>query len=730
MRTPSQAMLATTNITLPAAELPSQTPKPPTPARLWNPRSLTLIVLAWLILHIGGLFTPGLLDDVDSIYIEIAREMLHRHDFVTPYIDDIRFFDKPPLMYWLAAGSMHLFGETDWAARLPLALLTLALFLATYALGNRLFATVSPPAHPSQPPDQHPDRAALYASLALATSLGPYLYTRFFIPDILLALWMTLAVHLFLIALDRAQTRISPQKRVPHLRDSLTGAKVGEAPRPSPASTNSLPPMLAFAVIMAASVLTKGLIGLVFPIAFALLYLVLTRQLGLLKRLHLPAATALFLTLAAPWHILADLRNPPIPLPPGLGLPAHGGWAWFYLFNEHIARFLSRRIPHDYGQTPLWLFWLFLAVWIMPWTAFLPGALAHHLRILRRRLIPTEHNRLIPTEVEGSASPSTPRDREAAFVLLLWPAVVVAFFSLSARQEYYSLPAIPALALMAGGLLARADRARTRHPARTIQTSTQAAFTAQATSDSETRTAATSALRWSLYLLVPICTAIATITAWFALTAPQPIPGADMATLLASNPEAYNLSLGHLLDLTGAAMGLFRAPLAGVSLAMLTLGPIAWLIRRSGHTFTANLTLAAAAGALLLCVHAGLTRFYPILGSKSLALAIVDQQELHPAPDDLILIDGELTAGSTLLFYTRQPVHVVNARVNGLWYGSFWPDSPPLFETDATLHQLWSTPRRLFLLTYNAADRTQDLAPFAPVHTLASSGGKTILTNR
>ena len=97
---------------------------PPQPAstRRWSPRSLTILVLAWLILQIGGLFTPGLLDDVDSVYIEIAREMMQRHDYVTPYINGIRFFDKPPLLYWMAAGSMHVFGIHDWAARLPLAL--------------------------------------------------------------------------------------------------------------------------------------------------------------------------------------------------------------------------------------------------------------------------------------------------------------------------------------------------------------------------------------------------------------------------------------------------------------------------------------------------------------------------------------------------------------------------------------------------------------------------------
>ena len=138
--------------------------------------SVWILVGIWLVLHLGCMFTPGLLDDVDSIYIEAAREMLVRHDYVTPYVDGVRFFDKPPLMYWMAAGSMKVFGPYDWAARLPLSLCVLALFLCVYALGKRLYG----------------ERGGFYAALAIATSLGPYLFTRFYIPDILNALWMTL----------------------------------------------------------------------------------------------------------------------------------------------------------------------------------------------------------------------------------------------------------------------------------------------------------------------------------------------------------------------------------------------------------------------------------------------------------------------------------------------------------------------------------------------------------
>ncbi|MEO6801977.1 MAG: glycosyltransferase family 39 protein [Granulicella sp.] len=606
----------------------------------FNLLSLLGITLAWLLLQIGGLFSPGLLDDVDSIYIEIAREMLHRHDFVTPYINGVRFFDKPPLMYWMASGSMAVFGEHDWAARLPLALAVLAFFFAVYALGKRLFS----------------ERGGLYAALAVATSIGPYLYTRFFIPDILIALWMTLGVHLFLIALDRIREQRS-----------------------------ALMPCFGFAAVLALNLLTKGLIGLVFPVGFVLLYLVISGQLRLLTRMHLLASTAVFLAIAAPWHILATLRSPAIPLPAGIGLPATGGWAWFYLYNEHFARFVGKRIPHDYGNTPVWLFWIYTAIWMVPWTTFLPGAVREHLRNL------------------GHRYPVTLRQREAALSLMLWAGLVLGFFSISHRQEYYSLPAIPALALMAGGLLARAE-----------------------SGSEEGQRARRSALLWDAWLLVPLTTLVAAICGYFAITAPHPAPGTDIAALLANNPDLYNLSLGHIFDLTGAAMGLFRAPLAGVAVSMLAAGLGSYFLRRRGKSYAANLTLAAAMIVTLTCAHEGLRRFYPILGSKQLALAIDQVRK----PGDLIVLDGELTSGSTLIFYTHQQVHLIDGRVNGLWYGSFWPDAPQIFETEDSLHKLWASPQRVFLFTYNADRREKNLTPYGVVHALAASGGKTVLSNR
>lgn len=612
----------------------------PRASQRWNPRSVGWLVAVWAVLQFGGLFSPGLLDDVDSVYIEIAREMLQRHDYVTPTIDGIRFFDKPPLMYWMAAGSMRIFGEYDWAARLPLALAVLALLFAVYGLGKRLYG----------------ERGGFYAALVFATSLGPYLYTRFFIPDILICLWMTLGVWSFLAALSAAS--IVPKS----------------AERSSP-----LLPSLGFGVVLGLNLLTKGLIGLVFPLGLCLVYLLLTRQFALLLRARLWAAALAFAGVGLPWHVLVWLRNPAIAMPTGLGLPAHAGWAWFYLFNEHVARFLGRRIPHDYGNTPVWLFLLYTFIWVMPWAAFLPAGIG-----LARRWA-------------GHLVEVTVREREAALTITLWAAIVLVFFSISSRQEYYSLPALPALALMLGGALASIDpKVRAW------------------------------VLRCHLWGLLPLALVLAAICGWFALTAPEPKPGMDLSALLASNPALYNLSLGHLFDLTGAAMGLFRGPLALVAAGMLVLGPASFLIRLKHRAYAANLTLAAGMVCVLLAAHEGLVRFNPILGSKGLAEAILRAQQQDPHSADLIVIDGELTSGSTLLFYTRQPADLVNGRINGPWFGSFWPDAPKIFLDEAGLKRTWHSGHRIFLLTYQAGVREGQLGG----RVLASSGGKTVLVNR
>src|SRR6266496_6702078 len=101
--------------------------------------SLSIIVFLWLTIYFASIFTPPLLDDVDTIHAEAAREMVLRHDWVTLYTNGIRYLEKAPLMYWSVAASYELFGISDWSTRLPLMIGFLALVLATYRLGSFAF---------------------------------------------------------------------------------------------------------------------------------------------------------------------------------------------------------------------------------------------------------------------------------------------------------------------------------------------------------------------------------------------------------------------------------------------------------------------------------------------------------------------------------------------------------------------------------------------------------------
>jgi 4-amino-4-deoxy-L-arabinose transferase-like glycosyltransferase len=646
------------------------------PAVPTRPRSTLLtILLLWFAFYASfTLFTPPLLDDADSVHVEVAREMLLRHDPVTLYANGVRYLEKAPLLYWSMAASMRtaqLFGamrpETlAAAARLPLALAMLALALLLEAFARSMF---------------HTERAGLYVALSALSSFGFFLFTRITIPDIGVCLFITLAMY----ALYRTEEQATPQRPLCYL----------------------------FAAACALNVLTKGLIGVVFPAAIALLYLLTTRglrgTLARLRELHPLTATLIFLAIAAPWHILAGLANPghghPAPFVFAHGhwqvpLPTDGnvrGWFWFYFMNEHLLRYLNLRVPHDYDTAPLWLFWGLCLIWMMPWSAFLPSALAWACPLFGR----TDRTRTVRTQLRTHTLPPA---RRGLLLLLVWSAFVLLFFSLSTRQEYYVLPALPALALLLGGWLA------------------QTSDTSHTVSSRPERRA----VDGPLYFLLSLGTLFAFASLFLLFRYHEPAH-TDLATLLTQNPSDYALSLGHFLDLTGPAIALFRVPLAIAALS-LCLGPLfALLFYKRDHHQAANLALATGAFGFLLAAHLGLQTFAPVLTSAQLAEAI--RPQLHA--DDLLCIHGEYESGSTLGFYLkRNDIHILEGRSSNLWYGSFFPDSPRIFETTASLAAKWPGQQRIFLWQ-SLTDPPNQLPTLpGPVYILVKSGGKEIVSNQ
>jgi hypothetical protein len=207
------------------------------------------------------------------------------------------------------------------------------------------------------------------------------------------------------------------------------------------------------------------------------------------------------------------------------------------------------------------------------------------------------------------------------------------------------------------------------------------------------------------------------------LSSRAPAPGTDLADLLKKNPQDYDLALGHFLDLTPEALGVFRVPLLGAIISLLLGSVLNWFLRKRGRPGQGNAALALMMVGLLACVHAAFVTFSPILSSHQLAVAIQRQYR----PGDVIVVDGEYHEASTLNFYTGSPLRILHEPSGNLWYGSKFPDAPRVFETESSLAGLWAGPAEVFLWTAQPDPR---VLHGARKFELAHSGGKFIFTNR
>ena len=291
----------------------------------------------WIVVAIAGVAflgaissPPSLLDDVDSTYAQIARDMLQSGDWVTARINGVPYFDKPPGQVWAMALSFAVFGVHDWAARIPAALAGILLCWLAWNIGRWSFG----------------DRGGLYAGIGLATCCGLFLFTRVRIPDIYVACSTLYVLGCFL----RSQEGSASQART-HMR--WAGAALG------------------------VGLLFKGLVAAVLALGAIVVYMFAVgkwRSGEAWSRLGLPGAFAITLLVAAPWHVLAILRHPPFfELAIESGPGEYRGFFWRYFINEHLLRYLGLRHPVDYDRVNIAWFWIGHIVWLFPWSGLLAG---------------------------------------------------------------------------------------------------------------------------------------------------------------------------------------------------------------------------------------------------------------------------------------------------------------------------------------------------------------------
>jgi hypothetical protein len=271
---------------------------------------------------------------------------------------------------------------------------------------------------------------------------------------------------------------------------------------------------------------------------------------------------------------------------------------------------------------------------------------------------------------------------------LCWLGIVFGFLAFVPTQEYYSMPAYPAFAILIGSAMAECPGRFWRWTMRAVG-------------------------------LIGFCSCVAIAgTLWVSWGIPT---SGDIAQALSRHPDAYTLSLGHMGDLTAASFAYLRLPLAIAGVAALTGIVGAFSTRRIGSVMALALTMVL----FFQAARVALVAFDPYLGSWPLA------QALNRAPPGGLIVDNPYYEFSSVFYHCNRTGLILDGRVNNLEYGSYAPDAPRMFIDDADFVSRWRSAAQWYVASDDdKADHLRGLVGTAALHPIVNAGGKTIYTNK
>jgi 4-amino-4-deoxy-L-arabinose transferase-like glycosyltransferase len=326
---------------------------------------LLVVILGSLFFFLLGsrpLFVPD-----EGRYAEIAREMVTTKNYIIPHLNYLKYFEKPVLFYWLETAAISISGLDLWSLRSINALFGLLGCLLTYGFARKFYD----------------EKTGFLAALILGTSTLYFVMARMITLDVPVTFFLMGCLYSFYLSVHEEQK---------HKRRLYSWGTF---------------------IFAALAVLTKGLIGIIFPLLIISVWLTVLSKWRILKQLYLPSGIFIFCLIAFPWHILVGLQEP--------------DFFYFYFITQHFLRYTDKKIGH---YQPIWFFVPYLALGFFPWIVFLPQTIT---KLVKRKLSYVS---------------------ETSLFLLIFAVIIFSFFSFSKSKLIpYILPVLPPLSILVANYL-------------------------------------------------------------------------------------------------------------------------------------------------------------------------------------------------------------------------------------------------------------------------------------